>query len=92
MEIRPDAAYIMDSLGWVYFRLERYEEALELLLKAGKEMEGDATVLEHIGDTYDKMGKVDLAIEFWSLTLKADPGNASALEKLKDKGAIETAP
>jgi hypothetical protein len=55
-------------------------------------MEGDATVLEHIGDTYDKLGKVDLAIEFWSLTLKADPGNTGVLEKLKSKGAVETAP
>jgi len=35
---------------------------------------------------------VDLAIEFWSLTLKADPGNASVLEKLKSKGAIQTTP
>jgi tetratricopeptide (TPR) repeat protein len=92
LEVRPDAAYIIDSLGWVYYRMGRYEEALELLLKAGKEMEGDATVLEHIGDTYDKLGKVDLAIEFWSLTLKADPGNASVLEKLKAKGAIQTTP
>jgi len=90
--IKPDAAYIMDSLGWVYYRMGRYEEALEQLLKAGKEMEGDPTVLEHIGDTYDKLGKVDLAVQFWSLTLKADPGNAGVLEKLKDKGMVETGP
>jgi len=92
LKIRPDAAYIMDSLGWVYYRMGRYEEALEQLLKAGKEMEGDSTVLEHLGDTYDKLGQTDLAIEFWSLTLKADPGNVDVLEKLRKKGAIESAP
>jgi tetratricopeptide (TPR) repeat protein len=92
LEIKPDAAYIIDSLGWVYYQMERYEEALEHLLKAGKEMEGDPTVLEHIGDTYDKLGKVDLAAEFWSLALEADPGNASISDKLKNKGSVGTTP
>jgi tetratricopeptide (TPR) repeat protein len=92
LRIKPDAAYIIDSLGWVYFRMGHYEEALEYLLKAGEKMEGDPTVLEHIGDTYEKLGKTDLAIRFWSLALKADPGNAGITEKLKGKGVVETAP
>jgi len=90
--IKPDAAYIIDSLGWVYYRMGQYEEALKYLLEAGKKMDGDPTVLEHIGDTYEKLGKADLAVKFWSLALKADPGNASVTEKLKNKGVIETAP
>jgi tetratricopeptide (TPR) repeat protein len=92
LEIKPDASYIIDSLGWVYYRLGRYEEALEQLLKAGEKMGDDATILEHIGDTYDKLGKDELAIEFWSLALQADPGNATVSEKLRAKGAAETSP
>ncbi|MDF1536253.1 MAG: tetratricopeptide repeat protein [bacterium] len=92
LEIKPDAPYIIDSLGWVYYRMGRYEEALELLIKAGEKMGGDVTVLEHIGDTYDKLGKDELAVEFWSLALAADPGNGRLGEKLKSKGAAETSP
>jgi tetratricopeptide (TPR) repeat protein len=92
LELKPDASYIIDSLGWVYYRLGRYEEALEKLLKAGETMGDDATILEHIGDTYDKLGKDELAVEFWSLSLQADPGNARLGEKLRSKGAAETAP
>jgi hypothetical protein len=55
-------------------------------------MGDDATVLEHIGDTYDKLGQGELAVEFWSLALAADPGNARLGEKLRSKGAAETAP
>lgn len=55
-------------------------------------MGDDATILEHIGDTYDKLGKDELAIEFWSLALQADPGNATVSEKLRAKGAAETSP
>ena len=92
LEFKPDASYIIDSLGWIYYRLGRYEEALKQLLLAGEKMGGDATVLEHIGDTYDKLSKGDLAVEFWSLALQADPDNADISEKLKSKGAIETSP
>jgi hypothetical protein len=52
----------------------------------------DATILDHIGDTYDKLGNDELAIEFWSLSLQADPGNAEVSKKLKAKGAAESSP
>jgi len=92
LEIRPDAAYIIDSLGWVHYQMGHYEEALELLLKAVKKMADDPTVLDHLGDTYEKLGQKKLAVHFWSKALAADPDNADIARKLREKGGIETSP
>jgi tetratricopeptide (TPR) repeat protein len=92
LEIRPDAAYIIDSLGWVYYRMGQYEEALEWLLKAAEKMPDDPTVLEHIGDTYEKLGQGELAVQYWSRALAADPGNPDISQKIKEKEVNETSP
>jgi len=92
LRIQPDAAHIMDSLGWVYFRMGQYEEALKHLLKAAEKMSEDPTVLDHVGDTYEKLGKMDLAVHYWSRALAADPDNDEIAEKLKKKDGVDTAP
>ena len=86
LRIRPDAAYIIDSLGWVHYQLGHYEEALRLLLIAVEKMEEDPTVLDHLGDTYEKLGQEELAILYWSRALASDPDNSDIARKLKEKG------
>jgi hypothetical protein len=41
-----------------------------------------ATVYEHLGDVYDKLGNDDLAQEWWGKSFDADPGRIHLLEKL----------
>ena len=57
----PDNGSFMDSLGWYYFKKGEYEKALEQLLKAVEAIKPskpeDAVVLEHVGDTYQQLGK-----------------------------------
>ncbi len=84
LKIKPDAPYIIDSLGWIYYKLERYEEALGQLKKAYESMKEDPTVLEHLGDVYLKLGDSDNARKYWNLVLKHDPGNERVIKKLKD--------
>jgi len=86
LRIRPDAPYIIDSLGWVHYQLGHYEEALRLLLIAVEKMEEDPTVLDHLGDTYEKLGQEELAILYWSRALASDPDNPEIARKLKGKG------
>ncbi len=64
VEEKPDSTAYRDSLGWVLFRLGRYTDALVELEKAavGKP---DGTVLEHLGDTYVKLGRPEKAAEAW---------------------------
>lgn len=48
----PDNGAYVDSLGWVYFRLGRYEEARSHLEWAARLVPSDATIFEHLGDLY----------------------------------------
>ncbi len=66
---RPDSGYIMDSLGWVLYRLGRYEEAVEHMERAAELMPIDPIVNDHLGDVYWAVGR-KLEAEFqWKRAL-----------------------
>lgn len=48
----PDSGYIVDSLGWVLYRLGRYEEAVEHMERAVELMPIDPVVNDHLGDVF----------------------------------------
>lgn len=86
----PDNRAYLDSLGWVLFRLERYEEALEALLKANSDPDfQDATLQEHLGDVYDALGRSEESIEAWRKALateqESDSPKQSVIERLKSR-------
>lgn len=56
VSLEPDNGAYVDSLGWVYFRLGRYNEAKEQLEWAVRLVGEDATLHEHLGATYAKLG------------------------------------
>ncbi len=57
VEARPDDGYITDSLGWVYYRLGRYEEALVGMERAVELMPVDPVLNDHLGDVYWAVGR-----------------------------------
>lgn len=83
LSLKPDAAYIIDSLGWIYFRMGRYEEALSKLLEAYEFMSNDMTVLDHLGDVYNSLGNFRKAAEFWTMALEIAPENDRIRKKLE---------
>jgi tetratricopeptide (TPR) repeat protein len=54
---RPDSGYIVDSLGWVLYRLGRYEEAVPHMERAAELMPIDPIVNDHLGDVYWAVGR-----------------------------------
>lgn len=70
--IEPDDPAIMDSLGWVYFRMGQYENALVLLEKAF-ELFPDAEVAAHLGEVLWTMGETKQAKRIWEKALKKQP-------------------
>ncbi|HGG04473.1 MAG TPA: tetratricopeptide repeat protein [Aliiroseovarius sp.] len=54
---RPDDGYITDSLGWVYYRLGRYEEAVIEMERAVELKPVDPVVNDHLGDVYWAVGR-----------------------------------
>jgi tetratricopeptide (TPR) repeat protein len=83
VELEPTNGAYLDSLGWLYFRQGKYEDALATLLRAAEHLsEPDAVVFDHIADTYLKLGKSSEAVIFWKKALALDPENKSIASKL----------
>jgi tetratricopeptide (TPR) repeat protein len=61
----PTNGAYLDSLGWAYFRLGKYDQAEENLTKASLRMSSDPTVQDHLGDLYQKTGRLKLAAAHW---------------------------
>jgi tetratricopeptide (TPR) repeat protein len=57
VELRPNDGYIVDSLGWAYYKLGRYEEAVEELERAVQLRPEDPIINDHLGDAYWKVGR-----------------------------------
>lgn len=76
---RPDSGYIVDSLGWVLYRLGDYEAAVGHLERAVELMPVDPVVNDHLGDVYWAVGR-KLEAEFqWKRALSfVDPDDADA--------------
>jgi tetratricopeptide (TPR) repeat protein len=65
LTFEPNNGAYLDSLGWVYFKLGKYDLAEENLTKAEAHMGTDPTVQEHLGDLYQKTGRLKLAAAHW---------------------------
>lgn len=65
VDLDPSNGAYLDSLGWAYFRLGKYEQAEENLTKASQHMGTDPTVQDHLGDLYQKTGRLKLAATHW---------------------------
>jgi len=66
---RPDSGYIVDSLGWVLYRLGRYDEAVGHMEKAVALMPVDPVVNDHLGDVYWAVGRLREAEFQWRRAL-----------------------
>jgi len=90
---RPDDGYIVDSLGWAYFRTGNYPEAVKQLERAIELKPEDPTINDHLGDAYWRIGRTLEAKFQWAHArdLKPDPEDLPKIEaKLKDGLAEET--
>ncbi len=72
-----NGAYL-DSLGWAYFKLGQYELAEDNLRRAVERDRTDPTVHDHLGDLYEKTGRVRLAAAQWELSLSEYAKSAQA--------------
>ncbi|MCU1308373.1 MAG: Tetratricopeptide repeat protein [Acidobacteriaceae bacterium] len=70
LEIEPQNAAFLDSIGWAYFKQGNYELAEENLRKAVNKTSNDATLHEHLGDLYQKTGRLKLAADHWARALE----------------------
>ena len=84
VEQRPDDGYIVDSLGWAYYRLGNYEEAVKHLERAVELKPVDPTINDHLGDVYWKVDRVLEAKFQWSHARDLKP-EADELKRIDEK-------
>ncbi|MDH7600893.1 MAG: tetratricopeptide repeat protein [Armatimonadota bacterium] len=74
----PDNGAIIDTLGWVEYKLGRYRSAARTLARAVKLMPDDATLRYHLGAAYLQLGRVQEARIELSKALLLEPGHREA--------------
>jgi tetratricopeptide (TPR) repeat protein len=74
LKLAPEDPYIMDSMGWVFFRMGQPAKALEFLRRA-YEIKPDAEIAAHLGEVLWSQGQRDEAQRIWNEALKASPDN-----------------
>ena len=100
VDLDPTNGAYLDSLGWAYFRLGKYELAEDNLLKASQKINTDPTVHDHLGDLYQKTGRLKMAATNWERALTewsraiaadVDPGDQARVQKKLDSAKMKLA-
>jgi tetratricopeptide (TPR) repeat protein len=79
----PDNGAYVDSMGWIYYRLGRLEDARRELERALDLTGGDSEVREHLGDVYRDLRLPDRAREQYRRALEDDQDNRRVRQKLE---------
>ncbi|WP_449396614.1 tetratricopeptide repeat protein [Devosia riboflavina] len=94
VEAQPQDGYVVDSLGWAFYKLGRIDEAVETLERAVMLRPNDAEINDHLGDAYWKAGRRLEAQFQWKVAKSVDEvGNVAERvgPKLTDGLTPETA-
>ncbi len=79
--IAPNDHYMLDSLGWVYYRLGKLDKAVEILQKAF-DIQADPEIAAHLGEVLWQLGKHDEANKIWQQSLDKYPENQTLLSTI----------
>ena len=82
VKLAPDDHYMLDSLGWVHYRLGNLDKAAEFLKKAYA-VQADPEIAAHLGEVLWKQGKFEDAKKLWASALKDFPENDVLLATAK---------
>jgi len=82
IELEPDNGAIQDTRGWVSFQMGEAKDALPYLQRAAFLTNNDPVVLQHLGDTYLKLGLRSEAIATWRHGLEKAPRNGDLANRI----------
>ena len=84
-DLRPDSHYIIDSMGWVMYRMGRHQDALRYLRRA-MEIDPDPEIAAHLGEVLWVTGNEEEAREVWGGALQTTPEDEHLLDMKKRFG------
>ncbi|MCU7861191.1 MAG: tetratricopeptide repeat protein, partial [Candidatus Thiodiazotropha sp. (ex Lucinoma kastoroae)] len=86
LSLKPDSPAILDSMGWVEYRMGNLESALEFLNKAA-ELSPDAEIASHLGEVLWQMGQQQRALKVWKAANQHEPNNRFINQVMSRLGA-----
>lgn len=93
LAIDPGNGSYLDSLGWAYFKLHRYDDARTHLAEAASQLPSNSVVQDHLGDALAALGRHADAIGAWQRALAGDreaideTGIASKIAQAKEQAS-----
>ena len=100
VQLDPQNGAYLDSLGWVYFKMGQYALAEANLRKASDRMGQDPAVHDHLGELFEKTGRLKMAAAQWEQSLQeyartvpadAEPGDVNKVQKKLDSARVKLA-
>jgi tetratricopeptide (TPR) repeat protein len=100
VQLDPQNGAYLDSLGWAYYKMGNYDLAEENLRKAVDKVNNDPTVLDHLGDLFQKTDRLKLAaasweraLQQWNKTVPAEmePNDVAKVQKKLDAARVKLA-
>jgi len=88
LQLEPDSAAYLDTLGWIYYMQGRNNDARQYILKALESLPDDPTILLHLGDILSKEGEMQEAVKAWKKSYSFDPANDTLKDKLTKYDAV----
>jgi tetratricopeptide (TPR) repeat protein len=82
LKLSPDDPFIMDSMGWVFYRMGKLPDALDFLKRAF-ERRADPEIAAHLGEVLWVQGNRDEADKLWSTAIKRNPENEALIAVIK---------
>jgi tetratricopeptide (TPR) repeat protein len=84
IKVEPNDGFYVDSLGWVYYQRGDYVKAVEHLERAVELVGDDPTIIEHLGDAYEKAGRSIDAVQAYRQAL-SHAKEAEQIQRLRAK-------
>lgn len=100
VQLDPQNGAYLDSLGWAYYKMGNYDLAEENLRKAVDKVNNDPTVLDHLGDLFQKTDRLKLAAASWERALQqwtktvpaeVEPTDVAKVQKKLDAARVKLA-
>ena len=85
IELEPDDAAVVDSMGWVYYRMGNYEQSIKHLRRAN-ELSKDPEIAAHLGEVLWANGQKDEAAQIWENSLKDHPDEKVLIDVMRQFG------
>ncbi|MBF0191118.1 MAG: tetratricopeptide repeat protein [Magnetococcales bacterium] len=82
-QLAPGDGFILDSLGWVLFRMNRLDESLTRMREAVRMEPKDPTIREHLGDVLAASGRIKEALIVWRQALEMNMDNEALRVKIE---------